>query len=86
MTFILVLNAMMTSAKRVVQLSLREGFEVNVPDVQDDGKPVVAKQGGGIPLHIQQGKSGFPVEVGDNSTVGNHLFDMYTKTTNASGS
>ncbi|KAG0634907.1 hypothetical protein HOY80DRAFT_911508 [Tuber brumale] len=72
------LNAMMTSAKLVVQLSLREGFEVKVSEALHHGKPVIATRAGGIPLQVQHGKSGFLVEVGDTDTVANHLFDLYT--------
>ncbi|RPB05302.1 UDP-Glycosyltransferase/glycogen phosphorylase [Choiromyces venosus 120613-1] len=72
------LNAMMTTAKLVVQLSLREGFEVKVSEALHHGKPVVANRAGGIPLQIQHGKSGFLTEVGDTDAVANHLFDLYT--------
>ena len=78
LTFILVLNALMTTAKLVVQLSLREGFEVKVSEALHHGKPVVATRAGGIPLQIQHGKSGFLVDVGDTDAVANHLFDLYT--------
>ena len=78
LTFILVLNALMTTAKLVVQLSLREGFEVKVSEALYHGKPVVATRAGGIPLQIQHGKSGFLVDVGDTDAVANHLFDLYT--------
>jgi len=76
--FILVLNALITTAKIVVQLSLREGFEVKVSEALHHGKPVVATRAGGIPLQIQHGKTGFLVDVGDTEAVANHLFDLYT--------
>ncbi|KAG0641033.1 trehalose phosphorylase [Tuber brumale] len=72
------LNAIITTAKIVVQLSLREGFEVKVSEALHHGKPVVATRAGGIPLQIEDGKSGFLVEVGDTDTVANRLFDLYT--------
>ncbi|KAG0641036.1 hypothetical protein HOY80DRAFT_1021575 [Tuber brumale] len=72
------LNAMITTAKIVVQLSLREGFEVKVSEALHHGKPVVATRSGGIPLQIEDGKSGFLVEVGDTDAVANRLFDLYT--------
>ncbi|KAG0641028.1 trehalose phosphorylase [Tuber brumale] len=72
------LNAMITTAKIVVQLSLREGFQVKVSEALYHGKPVVATKVGGIPLQIEDGKSGFLVDVGDTDTVANHLFDLYT--------
>ncbi|KAG0134994.1 trehalose phosphorylase [Tuber indicum] len=72
------LNAMITTAKIVLQLSLREGFEVKVSEALYHGKPVVATRAGGIPLQIEHGKSGFLVDVGDTDSVSNHLFDLYT--------
>ncbi|KAG0130319.1 trehalose phosphorylase [Tuber indicum] len=72
------LNAMITTAKIVLQLSLREGFEVKVSEALYHGKPVVATRTGGIPLQIEHGKSGFLVKVGDTDSVANHLFDLYT--------
>ena len=76
--FILVLNALITTAKIVVQLSLREGFEVKVSEALHHGKPVVATRAGGIPLQIQHGKNGFLVDVRDTEAAANHLFDLYT--------
>jgi len=73
-----VLNALITTAKIVVQLSLREGFEVKVSVAQQHGKPVIATRACGIPLQIQHGKDGFLVDVGDTEAVANHLFDLYT--------
>ncbi|KAG0136198.1 hypothetical protein HOY82DRAFT_625844 [Tuber indicum] len=72
------LNALITAAKLVVQLSLREGFEVKVSEALHHGKPVVATRAGGIPLQIEHGKSGFLVEVGDTQSVADHLFNLYT--------
>ena len=76
--FVLVLNALTSTARVVVQLSLREGFEVKVSEALRRRKPVIATRAGGIPLQIQHGKSGFLVEVGDTEAVANHLFDLYT--------
>ncbi|KAG0636836.1 hypothetical protein HOY80DRAFT_1017229 [Tuber brumale] len=72
------LNAILTTAKLVVQLSLREGFEVKVSEALHHGKPVIATRAGGIPLQIQHGKSGFLVDVGDTTSVADHLFNLYT--------
>ncbi|KAG0635576.1 hypothetical protein HOY80DRAFT_1093033 [Tuber brumale] len=77
------LHAMITTAKIVVQLSLREGFEVKVSEALHHGKPVVATRAGGIHLQIEDGKSGFLVEhakasVSDEvGTVGNAAFWLY---------
>ncbi|KAG0634274.1 hypothetical protein HOY80DRAFT_1005283 [Tuber brumale] len=54
------------------------GSEVKVSKALCHGKSVIAMRAGGIPLHIQRGKSGFLVEVGDIDAVANHLFDLYT--------
>ncbi|KAG0136195.1 putative trehalose synthase [Tuber indicum] len=72
------LNALLTTAKLVVQLSSREGFEVKVSEALHHGKPVVATRTGGIPLQIEHGKSGFLVEVGDTQSVADYLFNLYT--------
>ncbi|KAG9078413.1 hypothetical protein FS749_009557 [Ceratobasidium sp. UAMH 11750] len=72
------LNALLTNATCVLQLSLREGFEVKVSEALHHGKPVVATQAGGIPLQIQHGKSGFLVPVGDTDAVAQHLYDLWT--------
>ncbi|KAG0130322.1 hypothetical protein HOY82DRAFT_609549 [Tuber indicum] len=72
------LNAMITTAKDVLQLSLRQGFEVKVSEALRHGNHVVATRAGDIPLQIENGKSGFLVVVGDTDSIANHLFDFYT--------
>ncbi|CAE6442867.1 unnamed protein product [Rhizoctonia solani] len=72
------LNALLTNATVVLQLSLREGFEVKVSEALHHGKPVIATRAGGIPLQIQHGKSGYLVDVGDTTAVANHLYDLWT--------
>lgn len=76
-----VLNALMQNSKIALQLSTREGFEVKVSEALHTGKPVVASRTGGIPLQIQDGKSGFLCNPGDNDTVAKHLFNLYTDKT-----
>jgi alpha,alpha-trehalose phosphorylase (configuration-retaining) len=73
-----VLNALLANAKIALQLSSREGFEVKVSEALHAGKPVIASHTGGIPLQIQHGQSGYLCEVGDNSAVARHLYDLYT--------
>jgi len=73
-----ILNALMSSAKIVIQLSSREGFEVKVSEGIHKGKPVVCTRAGGIPLQVQHGKNGFLVDVGDSSAVAKHLYDLWT--------
>ncbi|KAG0130323.1 trehalose phosphorylase [Tuber indicum] len=72
------LKAIIHKAKIVLQLSLREGFEVKASEALRHGKPVVATRPVGISLQIDHGKSGFLVDVGDTESVANHLFDLYT--------
>ncbi|KAG0136192.1 hypothetical protein HOY82DRAFT_599377 [Tuber indicum] len=51
------LNALSTTAKLVAQLSFWAGFDVNVSEELNRGRPLVATRAGGIPLHIEHGKS-----------------------------
>lgn len=73
-----ILNALLSCANLVVQLSTREGFEVKVSEAIHKGKPVVATRAGGIPLQVQHAKNGFLVDVGDTDAVAAHLFDLFT--------
>jgi len=73
----IVLNAIMSNAKIALQLSLREGFEIKVSEALHKGIPVIACNAGGIPLQIQDGKSGFLVEVGDTTAVANHIVNLW---------
>ena len=72
------LNALMQNAKIALQLSTREGFEVKVSEALHAGKPIVACRTGGIPLQIQDGKSGYLCTPGDNDAVAQRLFELYT--------
>ncbi|KAG9002961.1 hypothetical protein FRB94_003432 [Tulasnella sp. JGI-2019a] len=72
------LNALLTNAKIVLQLSLREGFEVKVSEALHHGKPTIATRAGGIPLQIIDGKSGYLVDVHDTTAVANHLYNLWT--------
>ncbi|KAJ5360800.1 hypothetical protein N7517_009991 [Penicillium concentricum] len=73
-----VLNALLSKAKVVLQLSTHEGFEVKVSEAIHKGKPVIATKVGGIPLQVAAGRNGFLVEVGDTDAVAQHLFDLIT--------
>lgn len=73
-----VLNALMSNAKVVLQLSTREGFEVKVSEALHKGIPIIATRAGGIPLQVIDGKSGFLVEPGDSSAVAQHLYTLFT--------
>lgn len=72
------LNALMANSKIALQLSTREGFEVKVSEALHAGIPVIASRTGGIPLQIQHGKSGYLCDVGDNTAVAGHLYNLYT--------
>ncbi|KAG6821071.1 hypothetical protein H0H93_007230 [Arthromyces matolae] len=72
------LNSLMANARVALQLSTREGFEVKVSEALHAGIPIVASRTGGIPLQIEEGKSGYLCEPGDNDSVAKHLFELYT--------
>ena len=72
------LNALLSNARVVLQLSTREGFEVKVSEALHKGIPVIATTAGGIPLQVQQEKSGFLVEPGDAAAVGKHLDTLFS--------
>lgn len=73
-----VLNALLSKATIALQLSTREGFEVKVSEALHKGKPVIATRAGGIPLQIENNKTGFLVNVGDTDAVAQHLYDLWT--------
>jgi glycosyltransferase involved in cell wall biosynthesis len=73
-----ILNTLLRESEVVLQLSIKEGFEVKVTEALMKGKPVVAYRVGGIPLQIQDGITGHLVEVGDTTQVAQHLYDLLT--------
>ncbi|KAI5293651.1 hypothetical protein KEM52_005347 [Ascosphaera acerosa] len=73
-----ILNALMSKAKIALQLSTREGFEIKVSEALHHGKPVIASLAGGIPLQVTDGHNGFLVKVGDNATVAERLYQLWT--------
>ena len=54
-------NAFQSQSDVVVQKSIREGFGLTVTEALWKGRPTVAGKVGGIPLQIEEGKSGFLV-------------------------
>jgi trehalose synthase len=58
-------NAFQRAARVVIQKSLREGFGLVVSEALWKGRPVVAGNVGGIPLQIEDGKTGFLVNTAD---------------------
>ncbi len=73
-----ILNMLLRKSEVVLQLSIKEGFEVKVTEALMKGKPVIAYRVGGIPLQIQDGLNGHLVEVGATTEVANHLFTLLT--------
>jgi glycosyltransferase involved in cell wall biosynthesis len=73
-----ILNALMSCAHVALQLSTREGFEVKVSEALHKGTPIIATRAGGIPLQVQDGKSGFLVKPGDHDAVAKHLYHLFT--------
>lgn len=73
-----VLNALMRRCFVALQLSYREGFEIKVSEALEKGKPVIAYRTGGIPFQIEDGVTGYLVEVGQTSRVAEHLYDLLT--------
>ena len=61
-------NAFQRAARVVIQKSVREGFGLVVSEALWKGRPVVAGNVGGIPLQIQDGKTGYLVSSGEECT------------------
>jgi len=73
-----ILNALLRSAWAALQLSHKEGFEVKVTEALHKGRPVVAYKTGGIPLQIEDEKTGFLVERGNCEAVADKLHKLMT--------
>jgi alpha,alpha-trehalose phosphorylase (configuration-retaining) len=73
-----VLNMLLRKSAIVLQLSIKEGFEVKVTEALLKGKPVVAYRVGGIPLQIQDTITGYLVETGNTTQVAKHLYELLT--------
>lgn len=61
----ILVNALQQKSAVIIQKSIREGFGLTVTEALWKGTPVVASNVGGIPLQIQDGKSGYLVEPTD---------------------
>jgi trehalose synthase len=55
-------NAFQRASEVVLQMSTREGFGLTVTEALWKGVPVVARNVGGIPLQVIDGRDGFLVE------------------------
>jgi len=65
----LLVNALQRTATVVVQLSLREGFGLTVSEALWKETSVVATKVGGIPLQIEDGRTGFLADSRDYDTL-----------------
>jgi glycosyltransferase involved in cell wall biosynthesis len=74
-----ILNALLRSASVALQLSYREGFEIKVTEALHMDVPVVAYRTGGIPLQIEDGRTGYLVPVGDTQKVAEFLYELTTQ-------
>ncbi|KFY09286.1 hypothetical protein V491_08278 [Pseudogymnoascus sp. VKM F-3775] len=72
------LNTLLTNAHVVMQLSIREGFEVKVSEALKKGRPVIASRVGGIQLQVQHERNGFLVEPGDWKDAAGYLLRLWT--------
>ncbi|GCE30561.1 hypothetical protein KDA_60450 [Dictyobacter alpinus] len=73
-----ILNTLLRRSAVVLQLSIKEGFEVKVTEALLKGKPVVAYRVGGIPLQIQDQITGYLVETGNTPQVAQHIYNLLT--------
>jgi trehalose synthase len=62
----ILVNILQRVSSVIIQKSVREGFGLTVTEALWKGTPVVASNKGGIPLQIQNGKSGYLLEPTDN--------------------
>jgi glycosyltransferase involved in cell wall biosynthesis len=72
------LNALLSNAHTVLQLSICEGFKVKVSEALHKTRPIIATRTPGIPPQAQDGKNGFLVEPGDWEAVGRKLLRLRT--------
>lgn len=74
-----ILNMLLRQSAVVLQLSIKEGFEIKVTEALMKGRPMIAYRVGGIPLQIEDGIDGYLVEeVGNTTRVAQHLYDLLT--------
>jgi len=69
----LLVNALQRCAAVVLQLSKREGFGLTVSEALWKRTAVVAGRVGGIPLQVEDGKTGFLVEPGDYDAAADRI-------------
>ncbi len=69
-------NALQRAATVIMQLSLKEGFGLTVSEALWKGTPVVATNVGGIPLQIEDGKTGYLVAPQDYEAMSARVLDI----------
>ncbi|BFZ61429.1 hypothetical protein YB2330_002494 [Saitoella coloradoensis] len=73
------LNALMRDSLAALQLSHREGFEIKVTEALAKGKPVICYKSGGLPLQIDDHKTGFVIDRGDVASVAKAMTALVIK-------
>ncbi len=71
-----IVNALQRRADVVAQKSLAEGFGLTVAEAMWKGRPVVASAIGGIREQIEDGRTGFLVDLGDLRTFGKRVSSL----------
>jgi len=69
-------NALQRSAAVVLQLSLKEGFGLTVSEALWKGTPVVSTRVGGIPLQIEDAKTGYLTVPKDYETMSERVLKI----------
>lgn len=72
----LLVNALQRAAAVVLQISLKEGFGLTVSEALWKGTPVIATNVGGIPLQIEDGKTGYLVTPQDYESMSARVLDI----------
>ncbi len=73
------LNTLLRKSYLVLQLSIKEGFEIKVTEALMKGKPMIAYRTGGIPWQIEEGINGYLVEPGNTTEVSEFMYELFTK-------
>ncbi|MFO8182710.1 MAG: glycosyltransferase [Candidatus Aegiribacteria sp.] len=72
----IMVNAIQRAASVIIQKSIREGFGLTVTEGLWKEKPVVASKVGGIPLQIENGRTGYLVEPGDHRGFADRIIEL----------
>ena len=72
----ILVNILQRTSKVIIQKSLREGFGLTVTEALWKGTPVVASNIGGIPLQIEDGKTGFLLQPEDTEGFAERITEL----------